>query len=314
MAHFGNDGPDDLSVGSGTVSPANGNTLTGDKLRRRPAHSRKASVESLDLEDTLLPAALERLQIYASSGSGGERPPPRVPSFEKQFGRESVASVTAAHGAGFEEGFEVTSAEKPAMNRGGSVAKIRAVVASGGTLVDASDGSNTTYKGGDTRLVSISRGVSFTNFVELLALSLASAKLHRIIYRDPNDANALIRVTNDADIDELFQEWDRYVEGLMTGGVPAAKLKVYVVEKGGSNDSARSEFGNETPRGNDSADRNATESFGKAVGSLKTPRESASKSSGLQAVPSSELTLVHRLGGGAFGEVRVLYFPNPNTV
>ena len=192
MAHFGNDGPDDLSVGSGTVSPANGNTLTGDKLRRRPAHSRKASVESLDLEDTLLPAALERLQIYASSGSGGERPPRRVPSFEKQFGRESVASVTAAHGAGFEEGFEVTSAEKPAMNRGGSVAKIRAVVASGGTLVDASDGSNTTYKGGDTRLVSISRGVSFTNFVELLDLSLASAKLHRIIYRDPNDANALI--------------------------------------------------------------------------------------------------------------------------
>ena len=75
MAQYGSE-PDD--GGSLAGSPAN-SSLTGDKLRRRPAHSRKASVESLDLEnDTLLPAALERLHILSGatgpSSSGAGRP------------------------------------------------------------------------------------------------------------------------------------------------------------------------------------------------------------------------------------------------
>ena len=61
MAQYGSD-PDD--GGSLAGSPAN-SSLTGDKLRRRPAHSRKASLESLDLEnDILLPAALQALLAH----------------------------------------------------------------------------------------------------------------------------------------------------------------------------------------------------------------------------------------------------------
>ena len=145
MAQYGSE-PDD--GGSLAGSPANA-SLTGDKLRRRPAHSRKPSVESVDLEnDTLLPAALDRLQILSGatglSVPGAGRPPRRLrgPTAEGASARESVASAdeaVARDGSSGESSraAEVTSAEKPAV---GSGDKIRAIVASGGALYDKPDG------------------------------------------------------------------------------------------------------------------------------------------------------------------------------
>ena len=297
MAHL------DVDDGSGSLAGSPGkNTLTGDKLRRRPAHSRKASVESIDLEnDTLLPA-LERLQIYASPSNslGGSvgKPPRRSPSFTDPGGgpEESIGSVIANGGGDDSKHNEVTSAEKPSLRHTPSMNdsnKIRANVYSGGTLLDKDDGTQK-YKGGDTRLVSVKRGVTFSTFAELVDVPSDQIPKHRIVYRDPNDPITLIRVTRDDDIDELFEEWERYLSTL--GEKPAEKLKIFVVEKTGSNDSVVM-----TPRANDDSPRIKEQPFGKA----KSARESASVTSGLQAVPSCELTLVHRLGGGAFGEVHL---------
>ena len=308
MAQYGSE-PDD--GGSLAGSPAN-SSLTGDKLRRRPAHSRKPSVESVDLEnDTLLPAALERLQILSGatglSAPGAGRPPRRLrgPTAEGASARESVASAdeaVARDGSSGESSraAEVTSAEKPAV---GSGDKIRAIVASGGALYDKPDGSRG-YRGGDTRLVSIRRGATFDALSALLddddddddASIAKRKKRQKVYYRDPNDGVTLLRVARDADIDEMFEEWDRRMATLVRDAFAHAsnanpeKLKVYVVEKSGSADSEPA-----TPR----------MSREQSKEQLTKMKSSASASVGLQNVPSAELTLVHRLGGGAFGEVHL---------
>ena len=328
MAQYGSD-PDD--GGSLAGSPAN-SSLTGDKLRRRPAHSRKASLESLDLEnDTLLPAALERLQILpgASGNSGAGRPPRgRAAAREGASARESVASAdesVARDGSSGESSraAEVTSAEKPARSSGD---KIRAIVASGGALYDKPDGSRG-YRGGDTRLVSIRRGVTFATLATLLDdddeasddARLARRKKNglKVYYRDPNDGVTLLRVARDADIDEMFEEWDRRMATLArasgadasaAAAAAAEKLKVYVCEKSGSADS-----GAGTPRDSRKGAREGVRKDTVGDGdtneqgsrSAKKNAKTASASSGLQNVPSAELTLVHRLGGGAFGEVHL---------
>jgi serine/threonine protein kinase len=319
MAQYGSD-PDD--GGSLAGSPAN-SSLTGDKLRRRPAHSRKASLESLDLEnDILLPAALQALQILpgASGNFGAGRPPRgRAAAREGASARESVASAdesVARDGSSGESSraAEVTSAEKPSTSSG---TKIRAIVASGGALYDKPDGSRG-YRGGDTRLVSIRRGATFDTLVTLLDddddetsddARLARRKKNglKVYYRDPNDGVTLLRVARDADIDEMFEEWDRRMATLAreagadasAAAAAAEKLKVYVCEKSGSADS-----GAGTPRDS----RAAAEAVRKDTDRERVVNEnakSASKASGLQNVPSAELTLVHRLGGGAFGEVHL---------
>ena len=321
MAQYGSD-PDD--GGSLAGSPAN-SSLTGDKLRRRPAHSRKASLESLDLEnDILLPAALQALQILpgASGNFGAGRPPRgRAAAREGASARESVASAdesVARDGSSGESSraAEVTSAEKPSTSSG---TKIRAIVASGGALYDKPDGSRG-YRGGDTRLVSIRRGATFDTLVTLLDETsddetsddarLAKRKKNglKVYYRDPNDGVTLLRVARDADIDEMFEEWDRKMaiiareagaDAAASAAAAAEKLKVYVCEKSDSADS-----GAGTPRDS----RAAAEAFRKDTDRERVVNEnakSASKASGLQNVPSAELTLVHRLGGGAFGEVHL---------
>ena len=310
MAQYGSE-PDD--GGSLAGSPANA-SLTGDKLRRRPAHSRKPSVESVDLEnDTLLPAALERMQILSGSSlglsaPGAGRPPRRLrgPTAEGASARESVASAdeaVARDGSSGESSraAEVTSAEKP-FSAVGSGDKIRAIVASGGALYDKPDGSRG-YRGGDTRLVSIRRGATFDALSALLdddddddAKTQKRKKRQKVYYRDPNDGVTLLRVARDADIDEMFEEWDRRMATLVRDAFTNAsnanpeKLKVYVVEKSGSADSEPA-----TPR----------MSREQSKEQLTKMTKSASASVGLQNVPSAELTLVHRLGGGAFGEVHL---------
>ena len=329
MAQYGSE-PDD--GGSLAGSPANA-SLTGDKLRRRPAHSRKPSVESVDLEnDTLLPAALDRLQILSGatglSVPGAGRPPRRLrgPTAEGASARESVASADEAVARGGSSGessraaevtSEVTSAEKP-FSAVGSGDKIRAIVASGGALYDKPDGSRG-YRGGDTRLVSIRRGATFDALSALLFLDdddddddddasgrgvakrVAKRKRRKkVYYRDPNDGVTLLRVARDADIDEMFEEWDRRMATLVRDAFANAsnanpeKLKVYVVETSAET-SADSEPA--TPR-------NVTREQSKERLMTKM-KSSASASVGLQNVPSAELTLVHRLGGGAFGEVHL---------
>ena len=329
MAQYGSD-PDD--GGSLAGSPAN-SSLTGDKLRRRPAHSRKASLESLDLEnDILLPAALQALQILpgASGNFGAGRPPRgRAAAREGASARESVASAdesVARDGSSGESSraAEVTSAEKPSTSSG---TKIRAIVASGGALYDKPDGSRG-YRGGDTRLVSIRRGTAFDTLVTLLDETsddetsddarVAKRKKNglKVYYRDPNDGVTLLRVARDADIDEMFEEWDRRMATLAreagadasAAAAAAEKLKVYVCEKSGSADSEAgtprdSRAAAEAFRKDTDRERSLTNENGSR--SVNENAKSASKASGLQNVPSKELTLVHRLGGGAFGEVHL---------
>ena len=183
-------------------------------------------------------------------------------------------------------------------------------------MYDKPDGSRG-YRGGDTRLVSIRRGATFDTLVTLLDdddetsddARLARRKKNglKVYYRDPNDGVTLLRVARDADIDEMFEEWDRRMATLAreagadasAAAGAAEKLKVYVCEKSGSADS-----GAGTPRDS----RAAAEAVRKDTDRERVVNEtakSASKASGLQNVPSAELTLVHRLGGGAFGEVHL---------
>ena len=326
MAQYGSE-PDD--GGSLAGSPAN-SSLTGDKLRRRPAHSRKASVESLDLEnDTLLPAALERLHILSgatgpsSSGAGRPARGPRAPLGGGAPARESVASAdeavardgsSGASSRAFSFSAEVTSAEKPLASPS---TKVRAIVHTGGALVDSPDGSRG-YRGGDTRLVSIRRGTAFDTLVTLLDddddetsddARLARRKKNglKVYYRDPNDGVTLLRVARDADIDEMFEEWDRRIAALGSlEAIAAERLAVYVAERP-SGSASDSEPGG-TPLANGDGAVGPAANDAPRTSRPKTSNASdasASASVGLQNVPSAELTLVHRLGGGAFGEVHL---------
>ena len=187
-------------------------------------------------------------------------------------------------------------------------------------MYDKPDGSRG-YRGGDTRLVSIRRGVTFATLATLLDdddEASDDARLARrkktglkVYYRDPNDGVTLLRVARDADIDEMFEEWDRRMATLArasgadaSAAAAAEKLKVYVCEKSGSADS-----GAGTPRDSQRQNRKDTVGDGDTnehgARSANKNAKTASASSGLQNVPSAELTLVHRLGGGAFGEVHL---------
>ena len=251
--------------------------------------------------------------------------------------------------------------------------RIRAVVAVGGYLVDRAGGApgEKEYKGGDTSIVAIPRGCTFRDLAVLIDVQpeeddddaeppatatatgsagatgaagastrdpiLRAARRLRIQYKDPADPSTLIRVKNDNDVAEMFEEW----EAAVAAGTATGKLRVYVVEiataagrsrrrgsdgsgnsspstirsrggGAGSDEDPRSGEGAGAGAANANANANANNNAANANASNATTSGrgahadvASAAAAKLQVIPSAELELVNRLGGGAFGEVHL---------
>jgi serine/threonine protein kinase len=372
-------------------------SLTEESLRRRPSHSRKASVESLDLEeDSVLPQLMQGMHL--AGARPGRYTPPRRGSDEHLTAPTPEASVAshAAPGSSSaapraavgvvaddtdDEGEELTSTEKPprpdapdalsptpspsrppphpgpatiVADPAARAGRIRAVVAVGGYLVDRAGGApgEKEYKGGDTSIVAIPRGCTFRDLAVLIDVEpeedhedveppatatatgsagatgaagastrdpiLLAARRLRIQYKDPADPSTLIRVKNDNDVTEMFEEW----EAAVAAGTATGKLRVYVVEiataagrsrRRGSDGSGNSSPSTIPSRGGVGSDEDPRSGEGAGAGAANAAASgrgahadaATAAAAKLQVIPSAELELVNRLGGGAFGEVHL---------
>ena len=371
-------GPAGTVAGSPMGSSA---SLTEESLRRRPSHSRKASVESLDLDE--LPQLMQG--VHLAGGRPGRYNPPRRGSDEHLSASTAEASVASRAASGSssaaplaaggvvadtdDEGEELTSTEKPprpdapdalsptpspsrppshpgpatiVSDPAARADRIRAVVAVGGYLVDRAGGApgEKEYKGGDVSIVSIPRGCTFRDLAVLIDVQpeengdddeapatgptgatgavgaatrdpiLRAARRFRIQYKDPADPATRIRVKNDNDVAEMFEEW----EAAVAAGTASGKLRVYVVEiataAGRSRRRGSDGSGNSSPStirsrgGGAGGDDDGAGGAGGANANANAANADASATK-LQVIPSAELELVNRLGGGAFGEVHL---------
>ena len=355
-----------MERGGGSPAGSEAN-LTGDNLRRRPSHSRKASLESVDGgasldpvswsvamhgDDRLLPA-LEGIHLGSSPPSWASDHTPSKAQPRSSHGAPSE-SVASAPGGGAERGFgngreedeEVSSEERrkptssrvigsPASNRprppqippaasaslppAGQLTRVKAVVATGGFLVDKPNGEpGKTYKGGDTSIVTIERSCTFRDLVLKLDIEvpedddagaggdpvLRAAKEVKIQYQDPSDNTLYIRIKNDNGLTELFEEYEALVQA--KGGVAAAgKLRMYVTNIATSKGHRRSSSIETSGSPKTSSPGRSGEGTGLAKNGTSSESERGENRKQLQVVPSSELELINRLGGGAFGEVHL---------
>ena len=114
----------------------------------------------------------------------------------------------------------VTSTEK---KRNDATTKVKAMVFSGGFLVDRGTGKE--YLGGETRIVSIPRDATFAELQTKIVEGEEPTKRSnvQIMYQD---GNHVISVKSDDDVETMMEEWET-VHAVDT----RKKLKIYVVEK-----------------------------------------------------------------------------------
>ncbi len=142
---------------------------------------------------------------------------------------------------------------------------------------------------------------------------LRAAERLKVHYRDPSDGVTLIRVRRDDDVARMFEEWDAAAEAKQRGSATTVeKLRVYVSTAvpvaggGGALPPRLLPDAEETTAATREASSGASSSS-PAGGGASTRDASAdgAEAAALQVIPSGELELVNRLGGGAFGEVHL---------
>ena len=310
--------------------------LTEDSFRSRGKHRRTNSRESenlsydVDLDDKILDAshALRSLALVGRRGSGGELH--GTSSSEQLNSVQQVQHSTVESGVGSTSDTEadvVTSTEK---KRNDATTKVKAMVFSGGFLVDRGTGKE--YLGGETRIVSIPRDATFAELQTKIVEGEEPTKRSnvQIMYQD---GNHVISVKSDDDVETMMEEWET-VHAVDT----RKKLKIYVVEKvtnmyGPNNRTAVEGDTNKKEHKQQQQQQRQQQQQQQHVGesnNAMTPFEDASNGAidetrirngspsirvepskstgshgGLQIIPRSDLMLGARLGGGAFGEVYV---------
>jgi len=317
--------------------------LTEDSLRSRAAHRRTNSREidnlsyDIDLDDKILDAshALRSLAIGGRRGSSGElqyqSSSERLNSSVQQQQAQTVESgvgSAATPSTSDTEADVVTSTQKK-KNVADATTKIKAMVFSGGFLVDRGTGKE--YLGGETRIVSLMRNWTFEEMKTKIVEEEEPTKRSNVQIMYP-DGDHVISVKNDDDVETMMEEWEA-VHAVDS----RKKLKIYVVEKAtnmyGSNnrmavevDASRKE--NSYKQQKEGEQQVTEQNINATTTTTTTPFEDASNGAvdetqmrngspslsiepsksprshgGLQIIPRSDLTLGARLGGGAFGEV-----------
>ena len=199
------------------------------------------------------------------------------------------------------------------------------------------------YVGGDVAIATVPRGCDFRAFLVAVGVEpeprdyanldrdddadandeespnnvepiLRAAERLKVHYRDPSDGVTLIRVRRDDDVARMFEEWDAAAEAKQRGSATTVeKLRVYVSTAvpvaggGGALPPRLLPDAEETTAATREASSGASSSSPAGGGGASTRDASAdgAEAAALQVIPSGELELVNRLGGGAFGEVHL---------
>ena len=319
--------------------------LTEDSLRSRGSHRRTNSREienqsyDIDLDDKILDAshALLAINIGGGSrrGSAGELNSLLQNQPQTSTAGSAVGSAATPSTSDTEADVVTSTKKKNKQQQVDRTVKIKAMVFSGGFLVDRGTGKE--YLGGETRIVSLMRNATFEEMKTKIVEEEEPTKRNNVQILYP-DGDHVISVKNDDDVETMMEEWET-VHAVDS----RKKLKIYVVEKAtnmyGSNnrtamelDANRDENSNKQQQGEQqqqqqvAENNNATTTV--ATRTTTTPFEDASNGAidetqtrngspslsiepsksprshgGLQIIPRSDLTLGARLGGGAFGEV-----------
>ena len=322
--------------------------LTEDSLRSRGSHRRTNSREienlsyDIDLDDKILDAshALLAINIGGGSrrGSGGELNSLLQNQPQTSTAGSAVGSAATPSTSDTEADVVTSTKKKNKQQQVDRTVKIKAMVFSGGFLVDRGTGKE--YLGGETRIVSLMRNATFEEMKTKIVEEEEPTKRNNVQILYP-DGDHVISVKNDDDVETMMEEWET-VHAVDS----RKKLKIYVVEKAtnmyGSNnrtamelDANRDENSNKQQQQGEqqqqqqqqvAENNNATTTV--ATRTTTTPFEDASNGAidetqtrngspslsiepsksprshgGLQIIPRSDLTLGARLGGGAFGEV-----------
>ncbi|KAK1368490.1 PB1 domain-containing protein [Heracleum sosnowskyi] len=90
--------------------------------------------------------------------------------------------------------------------------RVRFMCSFGGTILPRPHDDQLRYVGGDTRIVAINRGITFSSLLEKLVKFSGTTNIS-MKYQLPNeDLDALITITNDEDIENMMDEYDRLVQ------------------------------------------------------------------------------------------------------
>ncbi|KAI4342945.1 hypothetical protein MLD38_027506 [Melastoma candidum] len=107
--------------------------------------------------------------------------------------------------------------------------RLRFMCSFGGKILPRPHDNQLRYVGGDTRIVAFGRGTSFSALLAKLS-KLSGTTNITVKYQLPNeDLDALISVTTDEDVDNMLEEYDRF---LSTQTSRSARLRLFLFNKG----------------------------------------------------------------------------------
>ncbi|KAK6917446.1 PB1 domain [Dillenia turbinata] len=107
----------------------------------------------------------------------------------------------------------------------------------GGRILPRPHDNQLRYVGGETRIVAVNRSINFLSLLTKLA-KLSGTVDMTVKYQLPNeDLDALISVTSDEDVENMFDEYDRFVHQF---GSKTARLRLFLFLNGGEESRASS--------------------------------------------------------------------------
>ncbi|KAI4374090.1 hypothetical protein MLD38_012128 [Melastoma candidum] len=106
---------------------------------------------------------------------------------------------------------------------------LRFMCSFGGKILPRPHDNQLRYVGGDTRIVVLSRGTSFSSLLSKLS-KLSGTTNVTVKYQLPNeDLDALISVTTDEDVENMMEEYDRF---LSNQNPRSARLRLFLFNQG----------------------------------------------------------------------------------
>ncbi|KAK6932464.1 PB1 domain [Dillenia turbinata] len=115
--------------------------------------------------------------------------------------------------------------------------RVRFMCSFGGRILPRPHDNQLRYVGGETRIVVVNRSINFLSLLTKLA-KLSGTVGVTVKYQLPNeDLDALISVTSDEDVENMFDEYDRLVQQL---GSKTARLRLFLFLNGGEESRASS--------------------------------------------------------------------------
>eukprot|EP00252_Welwitschia_mirabilis_P002003 TRINITY_DN1195_c0_g1_i1.p1 TRINITY_DN1195_c0_g1~~TRINITY_DN1195_c0_g1_i1.p1 ORF type:complete len:815 (+),score=178.88 TRINITY_DN1195_c0_g1_i1:853-3297(+) len=123
--------------------------------------------------------------------------------------------------------------------------KVRFMCSFGGKIMPRPHDNQLCYLGGDSRIVSVSRNITYLDLISKLSRTFGASV--SIKYQLPNeDLDALISVTTDEDLENMMEEYDRLQQQQQQSNSKQSRLRIFLfpakLEDSGSNSSSLGPF------------------------------------------------------------------------